>query len=103
MKRMDFSKSNHPTACFFHLIFKALALATHLVLSFFMDSLKIHYLTILFCAMDFWVVKNITGRLLIGLRWWSECQEDNSTKWVFECKINKSDVNDFNFNVFWSL
>jgi len=26
---------------------------------------------IVFSCLDFWVVKNITGRLLIGLRWWS--------------------------------
>jgi hypothetical protein len=23
-------------------------------------------------AIDFWVVKNVTGRLLVGLRWWSD-------------------------------
>jgi hypothetical protein len=26
---------------------------------------------ILFAAADFWTVKNITGRILVGLRWWS--------------------------------
>lgn len=25
-------------------------------------------------ALDFWTVKNITGRLLIGLRWWSAAE-----------------------------
>ncbi|EAS00938.4 FAM18-like protein (macronuclear) [Tetrahymena thermophila SB210] len=103
MKRLDFSKSNHPTACFFHLLFKALALICHLILSIFMDTLKVHYFIIIFSSLDFWVVKNITGRLLIGLRWWSEQQSDNTTKWVFECKINQNEINSFNFNVFWSL
>ncbi|KAL4488404.1 hypothetical protein ABPG72_019254 [Tetrahymena utriculariae] len=102
MKRVDFSKSNHPTACFFHLLFKALALICHLVLGIFMDTLKVHYFIIIFSSLDFWVVKNVTGRLLIGLRWWSEQKDDNTTKWVFECKINKEE-NSFNFNVFWSL
>jgi hypothetical protein len=23
-------------------------------------------------GIDFWIVKNITGRLLVGLRWWSD-------------------------------
>lgn len=27
---------------------------------------------IVMAALDFWVVKNVTGRLLVGLRWWSE-------------------------------
>lgn len=26
-------------------------------------------------AIDFWVVKNISGRLLVGLRWWSAYDE----------------------------
>jgi hypothetical protein len=26
-------------------------------------------------ALDFWTVKNITGRLLVGLRWWSDYDE----------------------------
>jgi len=24
-----------------------------------------------FAALDFWTVKNVSGRLLVGLRWWS--------------------------------
>ena len=35
-------------------------------------------------AVDFWVVKNITGRVLVGLRWWNEIMQDGSEKWVFE-------------------
>jgi hypothetical protein len=26
----------------------------------------------LLLAFDFWTVKNVTGRLLVGLRWWNE-------------------------------
>lgn len=26
-------------------------------------------------AFDFWAVKNVTGRLLLGLRWWSDFDE----------------------------
>ena len=29
----------------------------------------------IFSALDFWVVKNVTGRLLVGLRWWSGYDE----------------------------
>jgi hypothetical protein len=29
-------------------------------------------------------VKNITGRLLVGLRWWSYVQENGQSEWVFE-------------------
>ena len=39
---------------------------------------------IILLAFDFWTVKNITGRLLVGLRWWSYVQENGQSEWVFE-------------------
>ena len=42
-------------------------------------------LCILFMAADFWVVKNITGRLLVGLRWWNKVDAiSGRTNWIFE-------------------
>jgi hypothetical protein len=35
-------------------------------------------------AFDFWVVKNLTGRILVGLRWWSQIREDGTEEWIFE-------------------
>ena len=29
-------------------------------------------------------VKNVSGRFLVGLRWWHEVQEDGSGEWRFE-------------------
>ena len=37
---------------------------------------------ILFCA-DFWVTKNIAGRQLAALFWYSKQVEDNVEKWCF--------------------
>lgn len=42
-------------------------------------------ITMLLLAMDFYYLKNIAGRRLVGLRWWNEV--DTSTgdgRWVFE-------------------
>ena len=45
------------------------------------------FLTILLLlAMDFWTVKNISGRLLVGLRWWNKVEEDGTSRWIFESK-----------------
>ena len=41
-------------------------------------------LVVLMSAFDFWTVKNITGRLLVGLRWWNEMLPDGTNKWLFE-------------------
>jgi hypothetical protein len=52
-------------------------------------------------AIDFWIVKNITGRLLVGLRWWVDFEENGDEKWKFECKVNEKDVNPADDKVFW--
>lgn len=39
---------------------------------------------ILLIAFDFWTVKNVSGRLLVGLRWWNEINDDGTSKWIFE-------------------
>ena len=41
---------------------------------------------VLLLAFDFWTVKNVTGRLMVGLRWWSEVKEDGSTVWRYEAQ-----------------
>ena len=62
---------------------------------------------ILLLAADFWVVKNITGRLLVGLRWWNKVEGDD-TRWIFECADtlpNGSAIqrNKFDSNIFWTV
>ena len=41
---------------------------------------------VLLLAFDFWTVKNVTGRLMVGLRWNSEVLEDGTTTWKFEAQ-----------------
>lgn len=38
---------------------------------------------LLLMVLDFWTVKNVTGRLLVGLRWWNEVSESGEG-WRFE-------------------
>jgi hypothetical protein len=40
-------------------------------------------LVILLLAADFWMTKNIAGRQLAALRWYSQLSEDNLEKWCF--------------------
>lgn len=39
-------------------------------------------------AVDFWVTKNVTGRMLVGLRYWNETHEDGSSSWKFESRAD---------------
>ncbi|CAF0776770.1 unnamed protein product [Didymodactylos carnosus] len=64
-KAKNISCPSHPIAVFFHIIFRSLA-----IVAYFMCS---------------WV-KNITGRLLAGLRWWNYVDDNGDNHWIFEAK-----------------
>lgn len=57
--------------------------------------------TIILLAFDFWSVKNVTGRLLVGLRWWNNVQEDGSSQWVFESHLDERALDPIDREVFW--
>ena len=56
---------------------------------------------IILLACDFWTVKNVTGRLLVGLRWWSYVREDGSEEWIFESLEDMAEISSLDANVFW--
>jgi len=94
--------SKHKTACFFHLAFKAAALATYLFCTLFSDNFVLIFVAVvLLLAVDFWTVKNITGRVLVGLRWWNDVTDDG-TRWVFESKPANRTINASDSYVFWA-
>ena len=42
---------------------------------------------ILVLAGDFWWCKNVSGRMLVGLRWWNDVDAlTGESRWVFESK-----------------
>jgi Eukaryotic protein of unknown function (DUF846) len=54
-----------------------IVLTNHSVLTFI--------LVVILLAFDFYYLKNIAGRRLVGLRWWNEVDPaSGDTKWVFE-------------------
>lgn len=77
--------ANNPGVVFFTLFFKALAILFFLVLGIFgVPEALIFILVVILNSLDFWFVKNVSGRILVGLRWWNEVKEDGSEKWIFE-------------------
>ncbi|KCV73418.1 hypothetical protein H696_00955 [Fonticula alba] len=79
--------SSHPIAVIFHLLFRVLSILSYLLCTFITKNFVLSFvLTVILLACDFWTVKNITGRLLVGLRWWNEVREDGSTEWIFESR-----------------
>lgn len=103
--------SSHPVVCVFHCLFKVLAIVLYIFGGWFSSDghggvsgshfITVTVICILLLAADFWVVKNITGRLLVGLRWWNQV-DGETTKWIFESK-NESTKNKFDQSVFWTV
>ncbi|CAI5510448.1 unnamed protein product, partial [Closterium sp. Naga37s-1] len=78
-------KYAHPQVVFFTCFFKAAALGFYLLGSWFTSSFVIDFVVcVLLIALDFWVVKNVSGRILVGLRWWNETDDAGETLWHFE-------------------
>lgn len=77
----------HPVACFFHIFFRLCAIVVYLICGIIQKGFVFSFIVILLllCA-DFWTVKNVTGRLLVGLRWWNKVDESGQSKWVYESR-----------------
>jgi len=96
--------ARHPGAAFFHVFFKALAIFFFMFSSWMGLSdfyIFVTIVCILLHAADFWTVKNVTGRLLVGLRWWNMIKPDGSTEWVYESLDNMAEVDKNDSRVFW--
>ena len=96
-------KGAHPIAAFFHAIFKAAAILVYFLGSMFgMSYVVLLVVTILLLAADFWTTKNITGRLLVSMRWRSEVKDDGTTEWLFESSPEADQrVNAYDSWFFW--
>ena len=80
-------KYRHPAICVLHLLFRTLALVTYLTCGILGVGFVTSFIVILLLlSADFWVVKNITGRLLVGLRWTNIIKEDGSSVWEYESR-----------------
>ncbi|KAK2893782.1 Golgi apparatus membrane protein TVP23 homolog B [Channa argus] len=89
--RLKKSKIRHPLVSFFHLFFRTSAILVYLLCDIFSSSFIACMVTIiLLLSCDFWTVKNLSGRLLVGLRWWNQVDEDGKSHWVFESKKTHS-------------
>ena len=79
-----------------------LALSVYIFGGWFTKNfILIFVLCIILLAFDFWTVKNISGRLLVGLRWWSYVREDGSNEWIFESLEDMAELSPLDSRIFW--
>lgn len=89
-------------AIIFHLLFKSLALFIYIFGSWVTSNfIFVFVLCIILLAFDFWTVKNISGRLLVGLRWWSVVKDDGSNEWIFESLEDMAEISLVDSRIFW--
>ncbi|KAK4117353.1 DUF846-domain-containing protein [Canariomyces notabilis] len=78
--------SSHPITLLTFLGFRISSLLVYLFGIFVTKNfVMIFIITILLLAADFYYLKNIAGRRLVGLRWWNEVDPSTGdSRWVFE-------------------
>eukprot|EP01006_Ploeotia_vitrea_P011787 TRINITY_DN31309_c0_g1_i1.p1 TRINITY_DN31309_c0_g1~~TRINITY_DN31309_c0_g1_i1.p1 ORF type:complete len:275 (+),score=38.66 TRINITY_DN31309_c0_g1_i1:31-825(+) len=92
-------KGNHPVAAAFHISWKIAVIFLYFFFGNSRFTLTFVLVTLL-SAADFWTVKNVTGRLMVALRWWNEVGENGQNIWHFESG-NISKVNPYDAKFFW--
>jgi len=95
---------SHPIVLVFHILFKVLALTTYLFGDLLFSSAPFvipFIIAVIFLALDFWTTKNVSGRFLVGLRWWNEVKDDGSNVWIFESASSDSQTHPIQSKVFW--
>ena len=92
----------NPGVVFFTLLFKTLAIIAFLILGLFgFSDALIFIIVVILNAFDFWFVKNVSGRILVGLRWWNEVRDDGTEVWIFESDYEKRSTS-IDATLFWS-
>ena len=109
-------QSSHPIALTFYLIFRVSPIVIYMFGNFFLGMVVeknrfiLHFIILIFLvAGDFWNLKNIAGRLLVGLRWWNETNPVENKPgefeniWVFETADPNRYINPIDSKMFWIL
>jgi len=97
-----YRNSSHPIICLLTFIFKLAAFVIYIIISFFTKQKGLVYLSvILLGSVDFWITKNVSGRFLVGLRWWNEVKKDGKEVWIYESKNEKAEATS-DKSVFWT-
>ncbi|KAL4792557.1 hypothetical protein BDV19DRAFT_250995 [Aspergillus venezuelensis] len=83
---LNWRLSAHPITLLTFLGFRLGALLMYLFGVLFINNfILVFILTLLLLSADFYYLKNIAGRRLVGLRWWNEVNTTSGdSHWVFE-------------------
>uniref|UniRef100_A0A7E4V4X2 Golgi apparatus membrane protein TVP23 homolog n=1 Tax=Panagrellus redivivus TaxID=6233 RepID=A0A7E4V4X2_PANRE len=98
----NFRALRHPLVVLSHIGFRGFAIFIYVFANVFFSSFIQQFLVILFLlSADFWTVKNVTGRLLVGLRWWNFVDAEGHNHWKFESSKDPTRFDPFERSIFW--
>jgi len=97
-----FRQSAHPVALFFLFLFRIAAIAVYILCGFFTDNYVLSTVAVVvLLAVDFWNCRNVSGRTLVGLRFWNQVDDDGESYWVFESRDPSHPANPIDSKMFW--
>lgn len=100
--------TNHPYICLLHICFKLLSIIIYFLGPLLFrntkskenDFILTFAFTFIMVSIDFYLVKNITGRFLVKMIWWNDIREDYSSSFVFYA-TDETTLNKLEKNIFW--
>ncbi|KAK5084267.1 Golgi apparatus membrane protein tvp23 [Lithohypha guttulata] len=100
---LNWRLSAHPITLLCFLGFRIGSLLLYLFGILFIRSFILVFIfTLLLLSIDFYYLKNIAGRRLVGLRWWNEVNTTTGdSKWVFESAAAERQPNPTDKRFFW--
>ncbi|KAJ4486355.1 Golgi apparatus membrane protein TVP23 [Lentinula aciculospora] len=97
-----FRQSAHPMALFFLYFFRISAITVYVISGFLTDNYVLStVMVVVLLAMDFWNCRNVSGRTLVGLRFWNQVDDDGESYWVFESRDPTRPANPIDSKMFW--
>ena len=96
-----YKKSINPIVSILTVFFKFLSIFLFLFMNLFVSNESYTIITVIISgSIDFWYTKNISERILVGLRWWNQIKSNGQEVWIYESK-NEQDLNKINSKIFW--
>ncbi|KAE9410893.1 Golgi apparatus membrane protein TVP23 [Gymnopus androsaceus JB14] len=97
-----FRQSAHPMSLFFLYFFRIAAITIYVISGFLTDNYVLStVMVVVLLAMDFWNCRNVSGRTLVGLRFWNQVDDDGESYWVFESRDPSRPANPIDSKMFW--
>lgn len=98
----SFRRTSHPILALFLLILKLVPVFAYIFGPiFFSNTIYTFSLVLISSCVDFWFIKNVAGRILLGLRWWNGDDPFGNDGWVFESFDNREIATSFDKFFFW--